>query len=31
MATKMLSCEFDRYDQQQRACNLYTLVDVLMA
>ena len=31
MATKMSSCEFDRYDKKQRPCNLYTLVGVLMA
>ena len=31
MATKMFSCEFDRYDKKQRPCNLYTLVGVLMA
>ena len=31
MATKMFSCEFNRYDKKQRPCNLYTLVGVLMA
>ena len=31
MATKMFSCEFDRYDKKQRPCNLYTLVGVLVA
>ena len=31
MATKMFSSEFGRYDKKQRACNLYTLVGVLMA
>ena len=31
MAAEMFSCEFSRYDKKQRACNLYTLVGVLMA
>ena len=31
MATKMFSCEFDRYDKKQRPCNLYTLVGVVIA
>ena len=30
MAAEMFSSEFDRYDKQQRPCNLYTLVGVLM-
>ena len=31
MAAEMFSCEFDRHAKQQRPCNLYTLVGVLMA
>ena len=30
MATKMFSCELNRYDKKQRPCNLYSLVGVLM-
>ena len=30
MAAEMFSSEFGRYDKKQRACNLYTLVGVLM-